>query len=345
MTTMNADSFYKQAKDFLDLVFNLMKIKNFSIKNWSIDHLCYRVIDKNAYHQKKCDFSNFSKLLVESEVNGRLISTFKLNEPILYEDRIIDLIELPEPKPNNNYKEGFEHFEVIVPVPFQTLIEENPHLHFDLSGLKKDFNQELKLKLDSVQIKFHQMSLESVINLEQNQTIYSMIKESDILSNLSQYGPLIAGTFPLNISSDTSDIDLILSAPDLVDLQRKLHSLYGGVSGFKDRFCKVEGVDSYIANFVLLDVPVEVFAQETPSVMQTAYAHFQVEEQILKVAGFDFKNEIIKLRNQGLKTKLAFATALKLKGEPFDAILNLKGKTDLKLKLIVDARFSEFSNR
>lgn len=335
--TMNAEALRKSAGDFLDEIFTWMKSENFSIQHWSIDHLCYRVSNVDHYEERKNDFSRFSDLLVESEVNGRPISTFKLKEPIHFKGRIIDLIELPAPKSGKEYTEGFEHIEVVIPIPFQELIDAYPHLNFDSSALDKHDNQEIKLRLDEFQIKFHHSSLESVINLEKNQKVFSMVKKSKILHQLRAYNPLIAGTFPLGIDNAKSDIDLILCAPDLTELQGAIRRWYRVAPGFQDRLCKVDGVSSYIANFVLLDIPIEIFAQHAPSVKQTAYSHFHVEEKLLKVGGCDFRNTIMKYRQQGFKTEESFAKALNLTGDPYDAILGLQDKTEEELKQLIVA--------
>ena len=96
---MNSIEFYKQAINFLDKVFLEMESHRIEIKNyWMIDHICYRVETEKNYQKMKSQFEHLGSLLIESEVNGRLIASYKLHQPISYKDYQIPLVELPAPK-------------------------------------------------------------------------------------------------------------------------------------------------------------------------------------------------------------------------------------------------------
>lgn len=131
--------------------------------DWSIDHVCYRVESEEQYQQFKKIFLTQGKLLIESEVNGRLISTFKLFQPIRVNNFLIELVELPAPKKSKPQKEGFEHLEIVCQESFDGLQKKFHFLNFDDSGSKKQINPELELKLNTGSIKFHHQSLEVVI--------------------------------------------------------------------------------------------------------------------------------------------------------------------------------------
>jgi predicted metalloenzyme YecM len=156
-----------QATQFLDAIF--FKIQTHQIEllpHWTIDHLCYRVETIKEYQEYKSLFLKIAKCLIESEVNGRMIATFKLNQPINFRNYTIDVIEVPAPKKGKIVKTGFEHIEVVCDVPFEEIIEKYPHLNFDTSGLSKIYNQELEVNLDGQALKFHHQSLEDVIREE-----------------------------------------------------------------------------------------------------------------------------------------------------------------------------------
>jgi len=173
---LQSDNLINQAVDFLDKAAACMNAINLDIQNWSIDHLCYRVVTFDRYEQMKSILSRIGSLLGESDVGGRPIATYKLSAPIQFDERIIDLIELPAPKAGKSCVEGFEHLEIVLPIPFHKLMDRHPNLQFDTSGLKKPFNQELKLSLkDGIGIKFHHLSLESVINLENNVAVFDAL--------------------------------------------------------------------------------------------------------------------------------------------------------------------------
>ena len=159
--------FHQQAQFFLELLFDDLKNKSVEIPaHWMIDHLCYRVESQERYQELKSQFSEYSELLIESPVGGRLISTFKLKEPVLFRGWSIPLVELPAPKVFKKVQEGFEHIEVVSDLPFSEIEAKYPGMEWDRSGLKKGFNQELEMVLGQRNVKFHHQSLEKVIELE-----------------------------------------------------------------------------------------------------------------------------------------------------------------------------------
>lgn len=166
---MDSLSFQSQAIQFLDQIFiQLVDHKIHIEPRWSIDHLCYRVSSQEDYQKYQMIMSQFAELLIESPVNGRMISTYKLSTPIKYKHWVIDVVELPSPKKGKITKDGFEHIEVVVDETFDQIKEKYKHCQFDESGLAKSFNQELEIPLGDMAIKFHHMSLESVIQAEKS---------------------------------------------------------------------------------------------------------------------------------------------------------------------------------
>jgi hypothetical protein len=166
MSTQLID-FESQAQEFLKLLFqDLNKNRIEVLPNWVIDHLCYRTATETEYNILKNEFLNFSDLLIESPVNGRLISTFKLHKSIAFQSWSIEVIELPSPKKGKTASTGFEHIEVVCDVPFSKLIEKYSYLKLDLGGLSKPLNQELEICLGARNIKFHHMPLSEVIQIE-----------------------------------------------------------------------------------------------------------------------------------------------------------------------------------
>ena len=78
----------------------------------------------------------------------------------------------------------------------------------------------------------------------------------------------------------------------------------------------------------------EIFAQEIPVTKQVAYRHFLTEERLLKLGGPLFKEKILTLRKEGLKTEPAFAKALNLAGDPFEELLKLQTYSNNDLKFL-----------
>jgi predicted metalloenzyme YecM len=324
-----------QAVKFLNLLFKEMTEKKFYLEpHWDIDHLCYRVETEKRYLEKKDEFAGFGELLIESQVGGRMISTFKLKVPIEFKDYSIGLIELPAPKPGKTVKEGFEHIEVICDLPFHELKARYSSLQSDESGLKKDFNKELEFNFKSGAVKFHHLSLESVIELEKNETVWITIKDSKVLEVFGKFDPLIAGTFPLGIQVADSDVDLLIQVNEEdFDKLRKLIK-----QSFKEKVRigeqRIDALHTMIASFVFNGLRFEVFAQNWPPSLQKAYRHFQAEEKLLKYGGPGFRAQVKSYRAKGHKTEAAFAESLRLSGNPYMELLALQKASLGELKKI-----------
>lgn len=151
---------------FLDNLFAMIDDIDLDVHNFELDHICYRVESQNEYKIKKAAMADFGDLLAESMVGGRLISTFKLFDPIVFRNRKIYLIELPAPKSGHSYKNGLEHVEFVTKQPLQKIVERYPQYSFEVFGIHKKINADITLKLGDYCIRFHNQSLEEVINQE-----------------------------------------------------------------------------------------------------------------------------------------------------------------------------------
>jgi predicted metalloenzyme YecM len=318
---MKHDDFIYQAHDFLDAVFEqLFKKKVVLPQNWSIDHICFRVPSEERYQFFVKAFAEFADLLIESPVNGRLISTFKLRQPICYFGRRIDLLELPAPKPHKETPEGFEHFEVVCDKSFAEIKEMYRTLEFDEAGSKKTFNSELELVLEGCAVKFHHLSLESVVTLEKNKRVFDALCDLRILETLAPFRPQVAGTFPLGIETEGSDVDIVMGSPDFDEMEKALRQNFSTCEKFQFHKAELSGEPGLVCSFEFHGIPFEVVGQNKESVRQPAYQHFQVEERLLKVGGPSLREKILVLRKRGVKTEPAFGEVLKIVGDPYETL-------------------------
>ncbi|WPU66863.1 VOC family protein [Peredibacter starrii] len=317
---MNKEQFYQSGYEFLEKLFTEFSEEEIQFeKHWSIDHLCFRTGSDESYEHFKSLFVDFGRLLIESPVNGRLISTFKLFEPFRYKHWFIDLVELPAPKKGKVTKEGFEHIEVVIDVPFADIINRYQGKTFAGGGLSKLFNRELEMELKSGAVKFHHLSLESVVNLEANTKVFHALMNSQVLEKLKFYEPLVTGTFPLNLHRTDSDLDILIPAK-----VEEVKALFPGAT-----------VSENVLSFTFEGVPFEIYCDSIPAVKQKASIHFQVEEKLLKLGGELFYQDLKELRSQGLKTEPAFAQRLHLKDDPYEALLNLRHYTEEELEKLI----------
>lgn len=331
---MNMNEFNIAAQDFLQRVFKKLDAQNIQLdRHWFIDHLCYRVSSLENYNAFKAQFAAFADLLIESDVNGRPIATYKFAEPIRFRDWSIHVVELPAPKPGKITIEGFEHFEVVADIGFDEIKQRYPKAVFSESGLKKEFNPELEISLDELAIKFHPLSLESVIRLEKNQPVYAAVKSSGVLKVLKEYQPLLVGTYPLGLNVSGSDVDVLISVPDLATAEALLQSKFSGFENFKiENHAEQAAVTG---SFDFQGIAFEVFAQVKDSAKQNGNLHFLAEERLLHLGGASFGERIQALRKAGDKTEPAFAKALGLSESPYEELLRLQKLSESELQEIL----------
>lgn len=155
---------------FLDRLFARLEARSGALDHLFLDHICYRVETTGRYEELRDALKAENRLLIESIIGGRRISTFALATPLPYRHRLIPLLELPEPKPGSFYAEGWEHIELVTDRPLAAFADHLPHLlaptatEFDRKGMTKSRNADLRVKLgNGMNVKFHEKSLAEVI--------------------------------------------------------------------------------------------------------------------------------------------------------------------------------------
>ncbi len=153
---------------FLDDVLSRVVDEGFDLADFSqIDHMCYRTVSTENYVQKQQELAGVAKLLGETMVNGRPISTFRLNKPVFHSPWRIDAIELPAPKHGAQHAEGLEHIEFILFDDIPTFLQKYKRKPFDLRAVDRGINPEIGLQVGEYSVKFHLLNLPTVIYLEE----------------------------------------------------------------------------------------------------------------------------------------------------------------------------------
>jgi predicted metalloenzyme YecM len=152
---------------FLEQILQEIVDAGFDLSDFSqMDHMCYRVSSVKDYEAKKSELSKVARLLGETQVNDRPISTFRLREPIRFENWRIDAIELPAPKPGVETKQGLEHVELVLFDDKDDFLRKHAGKTFDLKAADRGVNPEIAFKLPTYSVKFHLLALPTVIYLE-----------------------------------------------------------------------------------------------------------------------------------------------------------------------------------
>ncbi|WP_028891712.1 DUF4269 domain-containing protein [Tenacibaculum sp. 47A_GOM-205m] len=152
---------------------------------------------------------------------------------------------------------------------------------------------------------------------------HKVLLELNLFELLKNFNPILAGTIPINIDVESSDLDIICQSENHEDIVKVVREKHGKLPGFE-----VKTIPSYknlkttIITLEYKTFPIEIFVQNKPSEEQDSYLHMLIEYQILLKNNEDFKSEIIALKQQGLKTEPAFAKLLGLEEDPYEALLN-----------------------
>lgn len=160
---------------FLDEILALTEAEGFDMGDFSqIDHLCYRTTSRENYRQKQAELQGIAQLLGETMVNGRPISTFRLQEPIRHQGWRIDALELPAPKAGAEHGEGLEHVEYVLYDDIPTFLKKYDGKPFELRAADRGINPEVGLQLGRYSVKFHLLNLPTVVWLEQRLNIHEV---------------------------------------------------------------------------------------------------------------------------------------------------------------------------
>lgn len=145
------------------------------------DHISLRCHQNSTAERWRAGFEQCGELYSESEVNGRPICLFKLRHPVCAGDWQFTLIELPWPGEKRYPHEGWEHVEIVLPGPAESLNQRALALLSDDGLLQKGIavktsapavegerlpNTTFAITDGSVTLKFHPWSLEDIVESE-----------------------------------------------------------------------------------------------------------------------------------------------------------------------------------
>lgn len=157
------------------------------------------------------------------------------------------------------------------------------------------------------------------IGNEKQKRAYEVLTKYKIFEVLEYYSPILAGTIPIEIDVEGSDLDIICEVEDKIEFEKIL------VKNFSEFDLKIEKITikeekSIICNFELEEFPIEIFAQNIPTISQNAYRHMIAEYKVLQEKGEEFKQKIIDLKKKRVKTEPAFGKLLDLEN-PYEDLL------------------------
>lgn len=180
---------------------------------------------------------------------------------------------------------------------------------------------------------------------ERQRRAYAVLKELGLIEKISLWtgGEIemglhltLAGSVPIDVAVENSDLDIIVCAPDLKVMGEIFRRELGSFHGFRQERGIVLGVATLMTHFEFGGEVFEIFTQNVPIPRQNAVVHMLVEERLLLIGGDGFRDKVMALRRAGVKTEPAFGEVLGLE-EPYRDLLALEDLSDAELR----ERFSD----
>lgn len=163
------------------------------------------------------------------------------------------------------------------------------------------------------------------------QALQGCLARHGIVDILAPYKPVVIGTIPLGIDRPDSDVDIACEAPDPAAFEDCVSNHLHEYEGFMMKRKIIRTVETVLCRFSCGGFAFELFAQNVPVEQQYGVRHFRIEKRLLDLKGEEFHMKINKLREGGMKTEPAFATVLRLEGDPYESLLDLENMDDSEL--------------
>ncbi|WP_159451930.1 DUF4269 domain-containing protein [Hymenobacter roseosalivarius] len=169
------------------------------------------------------------------------------------------------------------------------------------------------------------------------QMAYDTLQNLGILNRLRDFNPVLAGTIPLGIDIASSDLDLLcaVASADISHFTDLLRAHYAHLPDFALAQKTINLRSSVVCRFRYQDFVVEIFGQDCPIEAQHAFRHMVVEDRVLQAGGDMWRTAVRQLKEKGLKTEPAFAILLQLRGNAYEALLELEGKSVAELRALL----------
>lgn len=315
----------QSAIKFVSDLLTHVRAQGVSTHGWIIDHICFRTAEKAEYESLKDlltqevshDFAG--TLLSDASVNGRPIATIRMKEPLIVDSFNIEAIEIPSPKSGSQYASGFEHIEVVTTKSFMELKELFRGFTVE-DATHKPINPELIIVLPSGRIKFHQLPLSCLIEVENDAILYEWMTRTSLLTKLLPWQPLLSGSLPIGVHLEKSDLDILLcaTAPNLAmyEINESLKDI--GFVSWKKRSGSSE---QYVGRLQAGPRDIELFLCDQSPVNQNAHRHLLTEYLYLVKGGESLRSKVRSLKIAGASTEEAFAKALGIFGDAYQALL------------------------
>ncbi len=156
------------------------------------------------------------------------------------------------------------------------------------------------------------------------QKAYRALSGCRLLEQLCDYTPILAGTIPIDIAVAGSDLDILCCYTDAQTFIADIEDLFSQMPDFRIHDQSDDDPAAIVTGFRLGDFETEIFAHTIPVRQQYGYRHMQIEHALLNLYGESLRQQVITLKEQGIKTEPAFCIALGLSGNPYQTLLQFE---------------------
>ncbi|HEY9045143.1 MAG TPA: DUF4269 domain-containing protein [Ohtaekwangia sp.] len=157
---------------------------------------------------------------------------------------------------------------------------------------------------------------------------WQILQECNVLKKLAAFHAVLTGTLPLDLFiAGKSDLDIVCFANDLSLFEQIVEHAFASYTAFEITRKNIRATPSVIARFQYQEFLFELFCQAIPVEKQYAFRHLCIEYSLLQHYGKPLKEQVLQLKQAGIKTEPAFAQALGLSGDPYESLLLLDVST------------------
>ncbi|QHT61924.1 DUF4269 domain-containing protein [Paenibacillus lycopersici] len=164
--------------------------------------------------------------------------------------------------------------------------------------------------------------------------VFALLTKHRVMDKLAAYDPVLVGTVPIGIETPASDLDVICRYADAERFESEVTERFGREIGFGCHRSGTGGSEYITANFMLERWPVEIYGARLPVREQNGYRHMVVEARLLALLGEAFRERIVRLKYEGVKTEPAFVRVLGIDGDPYEALLAIESWSDELLQAL-----------
>ena len=148
---------------------------------------------------------------------------------------------------------------------------------------------------------------------------------------LKRHRPIVAGTIPIDVDVKNSDIDILCGYESSGEFEQTIRKRFSRQKDFSFKRTRSRGEESLVASFDYKGYKVEIFGQMRVPEEQDGFVHMIVEHRILRLCSSRFREEVKRLKSEGLGTEPAFARLLGIDKDPYETLRGFKNLDDGEL--------------